>query len=147
MGIHYKPEQYKQIVPTAFEFWSHCRTKGLVYKNKLTGLIGNRRICLTYCPANDTYHLYDIDRQILILFRKLTKSNVIKQTYEHLTINGTDFEWSVSYNTYKEGTSTVILMYDAQVQDIWEETEWDITELRQVMLKNFIFPLIQFNKS
>lgn len=146
MAIHYKPEQYRQITPTAFTFWTHCRLRRLVYKNKNVGPIGHGKMCLTYCPANDTYHLYDINRRVLILFKQIKESSIIKAACEHITINGVNFEWSLSNNSYKEGTSTVILMYDGRVQDIWDETEWDLTELRQIMSKNFIYPLIQFNR-
>lgn len=145
MGIHYKEEQYRKIIPTAFEFWSRCRNKGLTYNKKSTGPIGNQRVALTYCPANHTYHLYDINRRLVLLFRKLELTDIPKNTANTEVINENVYEWNITFNSYKEGISTVILLYDDSVQEASNEgTVWDITELREIMKKNFNYPLFLF---
>jgi hypothetical protein len=142
MSIQYKEEQYRKIIPAALEFWARCRNQGLTGQ----GLVGNYKVAITYCPTNHTYHLYDINRKLLIVFRKLRDIDVPKNTTYKELINNNIYEWNVSTNAYKEGISTVILMYDSHVQGLVNhKTTWDITELRKIMSKNFQYPIIQFN--
>lgn len=142
MRIQYKEEQYRKIIPTALEFWSRCRNQGLTD----IGLVGNYKVAITYCPTNHTYHLYDINRKLLIVFRRLRDIDIPKNTTYKEVINNNIYEWNVSTNAYKEGISTVILIYDSHVHGlINRKTTWDITELREVMSKNFQYPIIQFN--
>lgn len=144
MSIHYTEQQYRQIVPAALEFLKHCQSRGLAIQNKIIGRPGANRIAITYCPANRTYHFYDLGLSCQIHFKRLEPIDVRKATYEHVTINGYEYEWTLSNNAYKEGISTVILIYEPQVELINRNTIWDLTELRKVMSKEFQYPLIRF---
>lgn len=147
MSIHYSDEQYKDIVSIACTFLDYVQSKGIEINHRTKYLTArHERFALSYCPSNKTFHYYDIERNLLFMFARIDRLEDSKKDAQRLWIGTELFEWYFTRNSYKEGISTVILAYDPAVENKFLDTTWDLSELRQLMLKtNFKYPLLYFS--